>query len=309
MSELQEKVKKSIERLKAFCPEEGYYLAFSGGKDSVVCKALLDMSDCKYDATYSVTSVDPPELVRFIKNQHSDVQRAVPRYSEAIKAIELRGKPITMWNLIPMKRFPPTRWSRYCCQYLKESGGDGRMVVTGVRWAESASRAASHGAVTIRNGANTIDDRTNFKETKFGGVITNNDNTETRRVVETCYKRHKTTVNPIIEWNNEEVWQFIKTNGIPYCELYDEGFTRLGCVGCPLASTKEREKELFRWSKFKGSYLYAFSRMLQARLKNNDPFNLYGNTFETATDVFNWWMRYDVLPGQIDWFEDYEEEG
>lgn len=62
----------SIERLKAFEPEEGYYLAFSGGKDSVVCKALLDMAGCKYDAVYRVTSVDPPELVRFIKEKHSE---------------------------------------------------------------------------------------------------------------------------------------------------------------------------------------------------------------------------------------------
>lgn len=40
-SALTEKVKASIERIKAFEPEEGYYLAFSGGKDSVVCKVLL----------------------------------------------------------------------------------------------------------------------------------------------------------------------------------------------------------------------------------------------------------------------------
>lgn len=43
MSELAEKVKMSIGRLKMFEPAEGYYLAFSGGKDSVICKALLDM--------------------------------------------------------------------------------------------------------------------------------------------------------------------------------------------------------------------------------------------------------------------------
>lgn len=141
MSELAEKVKMSIERLKAFEPEEGYYLAFSGGKDSVVCKALLEEAGCKYDATYRVTSVDPPELVRFIKEKHPDVTREVPRYDN--------GKPITMWNLIPKKLMPPTRLVRYCCQYLKESGGDGRKTVTGVRWAESSNRKQNQGAVTI----------------------------------------------------------------------------------------------------------------------------------------------------------------
>lgn len=141
MNELSEKVRQSIERLKAFEPEEGYYLAFSGGKDSVVCKALLDMSGCKYDATYRVTSVDPPELVRFIKNQHPDVKMEVPRYED--------GNPITMWNLIPKKLMPPTRLVRYCCESLKEGGGDGRKTVTGVRWAESSNRKENQGLVTI----------------------------------------------------------------------------------------------------------------------------------------------------------------
>lgn len=141
MSELDEKVKASIERLKAFEPEEGYYLAFSGGKDSVVCKALLEEAGCKYDATYRVTSVDPPELVRFIMKQHPDVKREVPRYDN--------GKPITMWNLIVKKLYPPTRLARFCCQYLKESGGDGRLTVTGVRWAESVNRKKNQGIATV----------------------------------------------------------------------------------------------------------------------------------------------------------------
>lgn len=141
MSELAEKVTASIERLKAFEPEEGYYLAFSGGKDSVCCKALLDMSGCRYDSTYRVTSVDPPELVHFIKENHPDVKMEVPRYPN--------GKPITMWNLIPKKLMPPTRLVRYCCEFLKEGGGDGRKVVTGVRWAESFNRRTNQGTVTI----------------------------------------------------------------------------------------------------------------------------------------------------------------
>lgn len=173
MSELQEKERKSIERLKAFEPPEGYYLAFSGGKDSVACKALLDAAGVKYDATYRVTSVDPPELVRFIKEQHPDVRREVPRYSETIANEKLRGKPITMWNLIPHKLLPPTRIKRYCCTLLKESGGDGRMTVTGVRWAESNSRKANQGIVTIpdktasKNAVFT--ENSNFQRTIMGG--------------------------------------------------------------------------------------------------------------------------------------------
>lgn len=61
----KDKVQTAIERLKVFEPEEGYYLAFSGGKDSVVVKALADMAEIKYDTHYNVTSIDPPELVQY----------------------------------------------------------------------------------------------------------------------------------------------------------------------------------------------------------------------------------------------------
>ena len=223
MSELGDKVQTSIDRLRAFEPPEGYYLAFSGGKDSVVCKALLDLAGCKYDATYRVTSVDPPELVRFIKNEHPDVKREIPRYDD--------GKPITMWNLIPKKLMPPTRMVRYCCTKLKESGGDGRMTITGVRWDESRSRKKNQGIVTIqaikaeREGILAEDE--NFRPASRDGIVLTNDNDESRRLVEQCYRRNKTTVNPIIDWTESEVWEFIRAHGVHFCDLYNEGFKRL----------------------------------------------------------------------------------
>lgn len=138
---VEDKVATAIEVLQSFEPSEGYYLAFSGGKDSVTVKALCDMAGVKYDAHYRVTSVDPPELVQFIKEQYPDVEREIPHYKD--------GTPITMWNLIPKKKLPPTRIQRYCCQYLKEDGGYGRMTLTGVRWAESANRRKTHGLADV----------------------------------------------------------------------------------------------------------------------------------------------------------------
>lgn len=138
-----------------------------------------------------------------------------------------------------------------------------------------------------------------------------NDNTESRRLVEQCYKRHKTNVNPIIEWTETEVWEFIKSNGIPYCSLYNEGFARLGCIGCPMAKRHGREREFARWPKYKEAYLKAFERMLKERAKrqNKSIWKQGGQELEqaTATDVFNWWMEYDILPGQYNLFDDIEE--
>lgn len=139
----KDKVEKAIMRLQAYEPEEGYFLCFSGGKDSCVIKALADMAGVKYDAHYSVASVDPPELVRFIKDYHPDVIFDIPH--------DKNGKPVSMWSLIPTKSMPPTRIVRYCCQYLKEQNGhgNGRLKVTGVRWAESVNRRKNQSEVTI----------------------------------------------------------------------------------------------------------------------------------------------------------------
>lgn len=310
-NELAEKVKKSIERIQRFNPQsfsrsDSYYLAFSGGKDSVVCKVLMEMAGVKYDAHYRVTSVDPPELVRFIKEKYPDVKREIPHYTEwgggSYGGEDMVGKPITMWNLIPIKQMPPTRIARYCCEFLKESGGDGRLTVTGVRWEESVNRAKKQGIATIRGGkrlAKELEDNPYFRINGNGGAVLVNDNAESRAIVDGCVTRHKTCLNPIIDWTEKDVWEFIKAENIPYCGLYDEGFPRIGCIGCPMARIRGRELEFLRWPKYKDNYIRTFDRMLKRRIANG-KMNGSWRMGTTAQDVFNWWMEYDVLPGKIE---------
>jgi phosphoadenosine phosphosulfate reductase len=124
---LEDQVADAVALLRNNEPPEGYYLAFSGGKDSLVLKHLCDQAGVKYDAHYSVTTVDPPELVKYIRAEHPDVIFNRPKMS--------------MFQLIPKKLMPPTRIVRYCCEYLKEHDGDGRFKLTGIRREESVKRA------------------------------------------------------------------------------------------------------------------------------------------------------------------------
>ena len=296
---LKQKIDVTLERLKAFEPEEGYYLAFGGGKDSVVCKVLCDMAGVKYDAVYRVTSVDPPELVQFIKNMHPDVKREIPHTK--------KGKPITMWTLIPQNRSLPTRIARFCCKYLKEPGGDGRKVVTGVRWAESVNRRKNQGLVVFTKKDEENDELVasgNFMKTSRGRVILVNDNEESRRMIESCYKRQKVTVNPIIDWTDQEVWMFIREQGIPYCSLYDEEWSRIGCIGCPMASTKERLRQFARYPKYKAMYMRSIEKLFEAYREKDSDFTKY----KTPDDYFHWWIEDGVLPGQMSLFDYVEED-
>ena len=258
-ADLQAKIDKAILRLQSFAPPEGYFVAFSGGKDSIVVKHLCNLAQVKYDAHYSVTSVDPPELVYYIRQYHPDVSFDIPHDKD--------GKPVNMWNLIAKHTLPPTRKVRYCCEELKECNGEGRVTVTGVRWAESPRRANTHGVVDFQNkpvGTRKMADAVgaSYKLNKNGSVILNDDNAEERRLVEQCYRTRKTLVNPIVDWSDEDVWDFIHEYHLPYCKLYDEGFKRLGCIGCPLSGRKNMEKEFERWPKYKKLYIKAFQHMV-----------------------------------------------
>jgi len=234
---MQELIEKSLERLRAFEPLEGYYLAFSGGKDSIVIYALAKMAGVKFDAHYNITTVDPPELVHFIKNKYPEVERIIPRLS--------------MWQLMLEQKSPPTRLMRYCCTELKEHGGTGRFVITGVRWAESVRRKLK------------------------------------RKMIETWPAQKKQIINPIIDWSDEQVWRFIKDNNIEYCCLYDQGFDRLGCILCPMSGAKGAKRDIERWPKFAEAYKRIFAKIIEIRKAQGMKCS---SDWETAEKMFAWWI-------------------
>ena len=124
----ENKVQIAIERIMAHCPPEGYILAFSGGKDSCVCNDLLRQSGVPYRKIYNVVPVDPPELIRFIREYHPDAERKRPKRS-LIAGVRSHGLP--------------TRFRRWCCEEWKHGRNEDGIYVLGVRWAESVKRKTS----------------------------------------------------------------------------------------------------------------------------------------------------------------------
>lgn len=197
-----------------------------------------------------------------------------------------KGESTSMWKLIPQKLFLPTRMTRYCCKILKETAGKNSFIVTGVRWDESASRANGRGYMEV------------LADNKKERIILQNDNTDDRQLFETCNLKAKRAVNPIIDWTNQDVWDFIREENIPYNCLYDRGFSRVGCIGCPLARKRVRTWEFLQFPKYKIMYLKAIERMLQARRDRG-----LENPIDDAHELFQWWMQNEVVSGQMNLFE------
>lgn len=245
--DLQNKINRAIQLLRDNEPKDdkGYGLAFSGGKDSIVIKQLAIESGVKFKAFYAQTTIDPPELVQYIRKHHSDVQWLVNKKGGFFK------------RLIEIGHFP-SRFARWCCAEFKEQSiKNVQAKVIGVRASESLRRK--------KLWKERVEDMVN----------------------KGCY-----IVCPIVEWSDDDVWDFIRERKLPYCELYDKGYTRLGCIGCPMANIKHRWEDFERYPTFKDAYLKPSDKMWK---RHHDRITRKGtlhwsNKFKSGKEWFDYWM-------------------
>lgn len=231
------KIEQALENLKLFEPKDGYYVAFSGGKDSIVAYDLTKRAGVKFDVHHSITTIDPPEVNAFIKREYPEVIREKPELS--------------MFQLVEKKGLP-TRLSRFCCEHLKENGGNERLVITGVRSDESHKRKDR--ALIYK------DTRPHFK---------------------------KAYLNIIIDWNEGEVWNYIYENNLKYPPLYDSGcMNRVGCVGCPLTSPKQIKIEFAKYPHIEKGYKKAIKKGME-----NGKYKKFVAAGLDENDIFNWWIK------------------
>lgn len=259
-------------------------ITYSGGKDSDVLLHLAGKSGIPYEVLHSLTTADAPETVWHVRNTFRHLELAGVKCTIDTHRTPDGGN-VTMWNLIPRKLMPPTRLARYCCAELKEGGGKGRWIATGVRWEESQKRK-SRGVMEV------------LHKNKEKRLTLMNDNDESRMMVENCRLKGTRTINPIIDWQDADIWDYCTAEKIPMNPLYACGWKRVGCIGCPMASKKERRKEFAQYPKYRDAYIRAFDRMLGKRRELGKMQG--GMTWgDTGLDVYHRWLEDGVLPGQI----------
>lgn len=255
-------------------------LTDSGGKDSAVICRLAENAGIPFEIMHNHTTADAPPTVYHVRDRAKMYEEKGIKYT--ISYPTYKGQRISMWSLIPIKKMPPTRVVRYCCDVLKEQTGRDRFIVTGVRWSESTSRKNSRGALEV------------FGSAKAKSLILANDNDESRRLFETCQMKGKRVCNPIIDWSERDVWDYLAEQKVKINPLYCEGWKRVGCVGCPMAG-KTRYAAFSMFPKYQGLYISAFDRMIKVQNAERRQ-----TGWQNGVDVFHWWMEDGVLPGQIE---------
>ena len=286
-----DKVQVAIDRLRAFealaleYSPEGYYLCDSGGKDSSVIKELAIMAGVKHGVHHNHTTLDHPETVYFVRREKARHEAMGIPYT-------IHYPTMSFPQLMRKKKMPPTRLKRYCCEALKEHGGQGRVCVTGVRWSESATRSKQRGVAEVIG-------------KKHASVILANDNDESRKEFETCQIKGKRVVNPIIDWTDDDVWEFVAMRNLTVNPLYAMGYKRVGCVGCPMSS--KAGKELDAMPKYKANWIRWFGHLIDDAKRDGRPIFM-----ESAEDYYNFWISGKALPkddGQISFDDEEEEDG
>jgi phosphoadenosine phosphosulfate reductase len=237
----------------------GFHLAFSGGKDSQVIYELCKMEGVKFRPVMQVTTIDPPEVMRFIRKNYPDVIMERPEKS--------------FYKLILKKKSLPLRQTRWCCYYLKEQAGGGSVTILGIRKAESNKRAKRNELeLSDKTYSNTLD--------QF--------NIDNENQILCIGGKDKILLSPIINWTNADVWNFIRSHKIEYCRLYDEGYYRIGCIFCPMSSVRSKRKDRIRYP--------GVERTIKKSIKYLCENHNYGSDLDcNVDDIFNWWVSNDSI--------------
>lgn len=256
----EKKLNHSIELLRKaerialkYDSEDGFYLAFSGGKDSQALYHVAILAGVKFKAHMSLTSVDPPQVIRFVKKEYPDVVLHKPKMSIYQDAIE--------------RRILPTMRVRWCCADFKESAGAGKVTLIGIRAAESTRRAKRHEVeVTDKKFSGNLDEFEAWSKTQ----IEKQQNKSKRKINEDEFSvkadnevrcingKDSILISPIFDWSEKDVWYFLnEVSKVPHCSLYDEGYTRIGCILCPMSTYKSKLRDIKRFPHAKRNWIKA----------------------------------------------------
>lgn len=286
-------------------PEDGFWTAFSGGKDSQALYHIVELAGVKFKGHFSPTTVDPPQIIRFIRKNYPEVE-----FGKVSKS---------MFQMAKEKGIVPTQKLRWCCAEFKEQAGAGKVTLTGIRKQESVRRAKRQ-SVEV-SGHKFSGDLSEFEQwseekirKKYKNLNQDEFTREKQQEVRCINGKDSIIVNPMLEWTDADVWEFLnKVCEVPHCELYDPPYNqhRIGCILCPMASYKQKLRDCELWPYVKKEWIKVFEYFIGGGVQPGMEKNYLtrvvsglqecGGGTSSAEFLFDWWIS------GISW-EEFKEE-
>ena len=272
------KLIKDWEQGALFRNPRGFVVGYSGGKDSDVLVHLFRRAGVKFCVVHNHTTLDMPETVYYIRRK--------------FKEWELQGinckiyyPRMNFWSLCLKVKMLPLRTTRFCCSELKERNDIPELRFAlrsfGVRKAESAKRKLLRDSIETYN-------RTDFKDKQRFHF----DNTGDVKQMGACYTNNYFFVNPLAYWSDDYLWDYINSEKLELNPLYSEGYDRVGCIACPMASTCQRREMLARYPRFEKRFIKLADDIIQLR-NSQGLTNKYN--FKTGEEYFDMWLNNEKL--------------
>ena len=257
---LKQKIEYSIQLLKKaeklairYDSEDGFFLAFSGGKDSQALYHIAEMAEVKFKAHFSPTTVDPPQLIKFIRRNYPDVEFEKVRKNIYQVAVE--------------KQILPSMRIRWCCAEFKEKAGAGKVTLIGIRHQESARRSKRKEVeVSGRKFSGYLGQFEEWSaeqmKKKYKNLNQDQFSYDKEQEIRCINGKDSILISPIIDWTERDVWEFLnEVVKVPHCELYDKGYKRIGCILCPMSSPKQKQREIQDFPYVKEKWLQAIAEI------------------------------------------------
>lgn len=254
--------------------DDGFFLAFSGGKDSQALYHVAKLAGVRFRAHMNFTSVDPPQVIRFVRTCYPDVITHAPVKSIFALAVD-RG-------ILPSMRI------RWCCADLKESAGAGKVTLIGIRKQESTRRAKRH-EIEVSNKQFSGDfdqfkkwqrktisakEAALLRRMKREGKKVNEDyfSVNQQDQVRCINGQDSILISPIFNWTEKDVWYFLnEVVHVPHCELYDQGYHRIGCILCPMSSPRQKQREMQDFPHVRRGWLNAIKQIRAGGVLSSEP--------------------------------------
>ncbi|WP_273401277.1 phosphoadenosine phosphosulfate reductase family protein [Traorella massiliensis] len=185
-----------------------FYVAFSGGKDSIVTLDIVQraLPHNKFKVLFGDTGMEFPDTYDAVNKIEKKCQE------QGIEFIRAKSKlsPCESWKMFG----PPATVTRWCCSVHKTAPQ----------------------VLTLRE----LTGKTDFTGMAFIGVRASESLSRSEYDYVSLGEKHKGqyNCNPILEWNSAELYLYIYSNDIFLNEAYKKGNRRAGCLVCPRAAEK-----------------------------------------------------------------------